>query len=130
MIRAKVAVAYLILLSAVAGCAPTHVWIKTGATQQDFATDSYECERDARQSGYFGGGLIGALNMQQFTQRCMVARGWRQQGSAEGSAAPAPPSFTSEQWENGRRECLAQVRASGENDFSGAFNRCMIAKGL
>jgi hypothetical protein len=53
------------------------LWDKPGATQQDFATDSYGCERDARQSGYFGGGIIGAINFQNFYERCLVARGYR-----------------------------------------------------
>ena len=71
----------LILLTtilALCGCAKTF-WVKPGATQQDFARDSYECERDARQSGYFGTGIAGAINMQAFQERCMVARGWSKQ---------------------------------------------------
>jgi hypothetical protein len=57
------------------GCART-VWNKPGATQQDFAADAYNCERDARQSGYFGRGILGAANFQAFEERCMVAHGW------------------------------------------------------
>jgi hypothetical protein len=49
--------ATLALCLGVSACAQ-RVWNKPGATQQDFATDSYACERDARQSGYFGGGLV------------------------------------------------------------------------
>lgn len=56
-------------------CAPT-IWDKPGATQADFNADSYACERDTRQSGYFGGGLVGALEMRQFAERCMVAHGY------------------------------------------------------
>lgn len=58
-----------------ASCVQT-MWDKPGGTQQTFAADSYECERDARQSGYYGGGLIGALNFRSFEDRCMAARGW------------------------------------------------------
>ena len=65
----------------VAGCAPK-VWVKPGATDQDFASDSYICEKDARQSGYFGTGVVGAVNMDSFMSRCMVAHGYRQQTSA------------------------------------------------
>ena len=61
-----------------AGCAQP-VWIKDGATAQDLATDGYGCEKDARQSSYFGGGIGGAINMQNFQKRCMVAHGWREQ---------------------------------------------------
>lgn len=61
----------------VAGCA-RWVWTKSeGFTQQEFLRDRYECERDMRQSGYYGSGLAGALNMQNFFESCMGARGWR-----------------------------------------------------
>ena len=63
---------------ALAGCAPT-VWVKPGASQQDYNVDSYGCEKDARQSGYFGTGLVGALNMRKFYNECMVAHGWAAQ---------------------------------------------------
>jgi hypothetical protein len=65
----------LIALMGLAACAQT-IWDKPGATMQDFAMDSYECERDARQGGYYGTGLVGALNFQAFEERCMAARGW------------------------------------------------------
>jgi hypothetical protein len=60
------------------GCAAPKIWNKTGATQSDFASDSYACEKDSRQSGYFGGGIAGQINMQNFFDRCMVAHGWSQ----------------------------------------------------
>jgi hypothetical protein len=60
---------------ALAGCA-RNVWVKDGADQQDFNVDHYSCEKDARQSGYYGTGLAGALNMQNFFNECMVAHGW------------------------------------------------------
>jgi hypothetical protein len=73
-----------------AACAPT-VWVRSGASQQDFVTDRYVCERDARQSGYFGGGIVGALNMQDFWRECMLAHGWRPQAAPSTAAAsPAP----------------------------------------
>ena len=52
------------------------VWTKPGATSQDFNVDSYQCEKDARQSGYFGTGLVGAINFNEFEVRCMRAHGW------------------------------------------------------
>ena len=63
------------LVFALAGCART-MWAKDGATQADFSRDAYECERDMRQSGYFGGGLMGLANRQDFFERCMVAHGY------------------------------------------------------
>jgi hypothetical protein len=56
-------------------CAPM-IWDKAGGTQDEYNKDSYDCEKDARQSGYFGGGIGGAINMRQFFQKCMVAHGY------------------------------------------------------
>ncbi len=64
-----------VALFLVAGCA-NRVWVKYGSTQQEFNVDAYQCEKDARQSGYFGGGFMGQINFDEFQQRCMVARGW------------------------------------------------------
>jgi len=52
------------------------IWDKSGATQDDYNRDSYECEKDARQSGYYGGELVGKMNMRDFFKRCMVSRGY------------------------------------------------------
>ncbi len=64
------------------------IWTKDGATEQDFRTDKYECEKDARQSGYFGGGLVGAANMSGFASRCMEARGWSLEEQASTQESP------------------------------------------
>jgi hypothetical protein len=57
------------------GCAPT-IYDKPGATQQDFVTDKYACNKDAHQSGGFGTGLAGAIAINQFFDECMNAHGW------------------------------------------------------
>jgi len=62
-------------------CAPA-IWDKPGATEADFKADHYNCEKDARQSGYFGGGVIGAINMHNFFEQCMVAHGWTKRESS------------------------------------------------
>ena len=36
----------------------------------------YECEKDARQSGYFGTGIVGSINMQNFLNGCLESKGW------------------------------------------------------
>ena len=59
-----------------AGCAKT-VWTEAGLTEQEFRSDDYSCERDMRQSGYFGTGRAGALNAKSFYERCMQAKGYR-----------------------------------------------------
>lgn len=64
-----------LIVFVVCSCAPT-VFYKDGATQADFKRDSYGCEKDARQSGYYGQGLAGAINMKQFYRRCMEACGY------------------------------------------------------
>ncbi len=65
----------IIAAFALAGCARM-LWYKEGATQADFRKDTYECEKDARQSGYFGTGFAAQLNMKDFQERCMMARGY------------------------------------------------------
>jgi hypothetical protein len=80
-----------IALLCLVGCAQK-VWYKPGATQQDFAVDSYACEKDARQSGYFGSGLVGQINFQDFGERCMVAHGWSISNSSARPAAAPPTS--------------------------------------
>ncbi len=36
----------------------------------------YECEKDMRQSGYFGGGLAGAIAANDFQERCLMSKGY------------------------------------------------------
>lgn len=59
------------------GCAPKYFWYREGANAQIFQRESYECERDTRQSGYFGSGFVGAANFQNFYERCLRAKGYR-----------------------------------------------------
>ncbi len=76
MMRAVMNLALAFLLSALqVGCARA-VYRNPNYTPQLWARDSYECERDARQSGYYGGGILGAMNMRDFYDRCLAARGW------------------------------------------------------
>ena len=75
-----------ILLS---GCAQPMIWDKPGGTQAEFNQDNYSCERDTRQSGYYGSGLVGALNMREFFKHCMIAHGYTLR--AQSSSAPSYP---------------------------------------
>lgn len=59
--------AALLLLAA---CAPVQ-WTKPGGTPEQFARDSYECERDMRQS--FHANRWAAAD---FRDRCMEAKGY------------------------------------------------------
>lgn len=58
------------------GCATPMIWDKPGGTQQQYNKDSYDCEKDARQSGYFGRGFAGELEMRDFFKRCMTSKGY------------------------------------------------------
>ena len=65
----------LVLAFILAGCAPM-IWDKSGATQDDYNRDSSECEKDARQNGYYGNELFGTMNMMEFLKRCMTSKGY------------------------------------------------------
>ena len=52
---------------------------KNGVTPAEFNKDSYECQRDVRQSGYYGAGIAGAYNMREFLRSCMIAKGYEPQ---------------------------------------------------
>lgn len=71
----------IFLFLILAGCTQ-YMWTRTdGRTDQEavdqFRKDRYECERDMRQSGYYGGGLAGAMEAQGFGERCLRARGYK-----------------------------------------------------
>src|SRR5258708_5145329 len=78
---------------ALTACA-TPVWVKPGTTQQDYAKDSYECERDALQSGYYGQALA-VINRDKFEKRCMIARGWREKSQETAPKQTQPLAQTS-----------------------------------
>lgn len=69
----KIAIMFVML--SCLGCANV-VYRHPNYTPELWAKDSYECERDARQSGYYGTGIVGASNFRQFYDRCLYARGW------------------------------------------------------
>jgi hypothetical protein len=90
-LRSLQLVALLACVVSAAGCASWY-WTKPGFNPADWNRDSYECERDMRQSGYYGAGWVGASNAQNFYERCLAARGYYKQraDSAAPAAAPAP----------------------------------------
>ena len=65
------------------GCAPM-IWVKPGSTEQDFNKDQYECEKDVRQSGYYGTGISRDIEMQNFFTKCMVSKGWSRREASQG----------------------------------------------
>jgi len=76
MNKASKSLGIILLVAAVSSCAKPMIWDKSDATQAEYNKDAYECEKDARQSGYFGSGIAGAINMREFFKSCMVARGY------------------------------------------------------
>lgn len=72
---------------AVTGCAaerPT-TWLKADATQQQFALDAYNCQKDARAAGPYTEDLLhmpGAKSgAEQFFELCMSAHGYAQKAA-------------------------------------------------
>ena len=112
------------------GCAPpapATIWKKDGVTGNAYQADSYNCEKDARQSGYFGSGLIGAVAMKNFYERCMYAQGWRLE------TLPVSKSFTGDEWNQVTGYCRSlaeKAKEAGQETFPNAFNSCMAARGF
>jgi hypothetical protein len=71
------------------GCASPR-WAKVGLTQEQFRLESYECERDARQSYHGGDAVIGLIVTKSFYEQCMQAKGYRKVGPNE--VVPDAPS--------------------------------------
>jgi hypothetical protein len=106
-----------------AGCAQT-VWVKDGAGQQDFAKDSYGCERDMRQSGYYGTGLAGVANAQGFQDRRMVANGWHKEIQ---EAAPSAPTQSKDDYDR-RSAAFAACFNAGLRADTPEFNGCFQSR--
>jgi hypothetical protein len=101
MVRQRL-VACLILGAALclAGCGTRTAWIKPGAGDEDFARDSYECERDARATAGSrgaglagGGGLTAAIESGDYQRRCLRQRGWVPGGEAAAERPPVPEAL-------------------------------------
>ena len=91
------------------------VWVRDGATAQDYNADHYSCERDVRQSGYYGEGLVGTLNMQQFFSSCMVAHGYTLERSDEVASENLPSlglgNDLKSEW---KQTCMTNCSRSGD----------------
>ena len=68
-------IALLAAAACLGGCAGTPVYSKPGSTRADFNHDTYECERDTRQA-FLGEGIAATADAQDFSERCMIAKGW------------------------------------------------------
>lgn len=99
----------ILILMVVSGCAQ-NVWVKPGANQEAFRADNYGCERDSRQSGGFGTGLVGAIEAQAFFNRCMTARGWSLQERTAAEATINVGRTSVQTAVEARRSCFLNVR--------------------
>ena len=99
----------LVSLLFFAGCA-NNVWVKQGSNAQDYQADTYACERDSRQSGGFGGGLAGAIAVQEYFNRCMTAKGWQQQNRESAQAQAATSQQAGQASVEQRRNCMMNIR--------------------
>ena len=72
----KSRIVFLVLLLSMFGCAHAYHWAKAEATQQEWTKDSDECERYAKEQVYFERGFMGSLTVQNFFDRCLLARGY------------------------------------------------------
>jgi hypothetical protein len=80
-----------LMLVGLSGCAQ-YIWRHGQFNQAAWNRDSYECERDMRQSAYFGGGLAGAIAAGEFQERCLIAKGyWKEKVEERKPAAQEPP---------------------------------------
>jgi hypothetical protein len=126
MTRVRILIALMMLFGCVPS-APQTIWKKDGATDGTYQADSYACEKDARQSGYFGTGMIGAVSMKNFYERCMFAQGWRLE------TLPQAKNFTAQEWDQVTSDCRTRaerISQGGGGTFPTAFQSCMTAHGF
>jgi hypothetical protein len=60
----------------VTACAPRRCGRRPAGTSRTHGVTSTNAS--GRQSGYFGTGIVGALNMADFQKRCLRAKGYRE----------------------------------------------------
>ena len=118
--RKSVAVASISIF-ALSGCAAPTVWVKRGANSQDYSTDSYSCERDMRQSGYYGTGLTGAVNAATFENRCMEAHGWTRETQADADLDDRSAKETS-----ARQGAIEACEAAGIQPSTPGYSACFF----
>jgi hypothetical protein len=99
-----------ILMTALTGCAQ-NVWVRPGGNPQAFEAEKYACERDARQSGGFGGGIVGAMEFQAFFNRCMGSKGWALQNKEQAEAHLVSQKSALDAALAQQKSCIANLRA-------------------
>jgi hypothetical protein len=107
---------------AIAGCATTErVWMRAGASQQDFYMDKGQCQAQA-----FGVPGMNTFQVAMVFNSCMQGKGWYLEERPIRQEPPARSKTASEY-----NACMDQAkRVSGNadpssEDFKNAFWRCM-----
>lgn len=114
-IAGPTAMAVLLCLGACAQ--PQKAWVSTSttATAADFKLAQYDCQKDTRQSGYFGTGFVGAVNMSDFFSQCMAAHGWTLRDAAGFQAEVARNKQAISEWKAAesslQEECKESMNA-------------------
>jgi hypothetical protein len=102
----------MIITISIAGCSRA-LWTKPGFTTEQWKHDTYECERDIRQTySSFGSDLTGLINARRFHERCLEAKGYVR--VRPDRAASAPPQADD-----------AWVDCFGTSDSEQQFEKCM-----
>ncbi len=84
MTRGASVAATLAITLGLAACVSSG-WVKPGSGQAEWDHDSYECERDVRQSR-----TRGLDDRASYFEHCLRAHGWADNGGEAGFKAPIP----------------------------------------
>jgi len=70
----------LILVGILAGCASQMEMNMESSAQEKYNKDSFECEKNTQESGFYGG-LIDVQDMKINFKKCMISKGWTLQNN-------------------------------------------------
>jgi hypothetical protein len=91
MVHSRIAV--VVFLIFLAGCANNNVWVKEGASKNDFESDKYSCLQQSQQqegsavvNQYGGSARNGAVTNGILYNSCMGSKGWSLQNQATNQA--------------------------------------------
>lgn len=105
---------FLLALCLSVGACTHATWVRKGATDADLQRDQYACEKDARQSSYFGGRYYFDINFQAFQNRCMRSKGWSQEDEREVEVASDQAHTVQAQATFQRQACVERIRSEPE----------------
>lgn len=101
----------LLLCCGLTACSES-AWYRPDGSRANIVADRYFCERDFRQSHYFGRGIVFAMNAGEFFGRCMNAKGWERRKKSEADSMTAERATRLQNAASAHHSCTAQFRAS------------------